>query len=126
MLLGEGAHQWPRAGDDDGAERDLQRAFARAAVNLAAHDVVDGSRSGEDDARANDGAGANDGSFVNAAVAADYDVILDDDRHVADWLQHTADLRGRGEMYALADLRTGADQGMRVDHRLLVDVGADV
>ena len=31
-----------------------------------------------------------------------------------------------GEVHALADLRAGSDQRVRIDHRAVVDVGADV
>ena len=95
VLFGERALHRARAGDDHRAVRDLQRAVGGAAIDLAAHDVVDRRRSGEHDAGADDGARADDRSFVDAAVAADDDVVFDDHRQVADRLEHAADLRGR-------------------------------
>ena len=64
--------------------------------------------------------------LVETDAAADEDLVLDDDRQGADRLEDAADL-GRGrEVDALPDLRARTDEGVAVDHRPLVDVGADV
>ena len=39
---------------------------------------------------------------------------------------HASDLRGGAYVDTLADLRTRADQGVGVDHRAFIDIGADV
>ena len=48
------------------------------------------------------------------------------DRSGVDGFEHASDLRGGAQVHALADLRAGADQSVRVDHRAFVHVGADV
>src|SRR5438093_3148055 len=101
MLLRESALQGARSGHHYGAERNLQRTFRCTAIDLTADDVIDRSRSGEDHAGSDHRLSAHDRPFVDSAVAADDDIVLDDHRKIAHRLQHAADLRAGAEMHAL-------------------------
>jgi hypothetical protein len=76
--------------------------------------------------RVSTGAAADDRSLVDAAVAADQRLVLNNHRAGTHRLQDAADLRRRREMHSLADLRAAAYQGVRVDHRSFIDIGANV
>ncbi len=96
------------------------------AVHLLAHEVVHRRPPRQHDAGAEDRARAHDGPLVHAAVATDDRIALDDDGRRVYRLQHAADLCGRAQVHAIADLRARADQRVRVDHRSGADVRADV
>src|SRR5438270_9401277 len=102
MLARELASHRTRTWDHHRAVWDLERAVGGPAINLPAYGVVDRRRSSEDNAGADHGSAAHDRPFVNAAVAADDDVVFDDDRQAADRLEHSADLRRRRKMHALS------------------------
>src|SRR6185436_11654838 len=65
-------------------------------------------------------------AFVDAAVAADEDVVFDDDGARVHRLEHATDLRSRADVHALTHLGARANEGMRIDHRLGADIRADV
>src|SRR5205807_3211561 len=65
-------------------------------------------------------------AFKDAAIAADEDIVFDDDRSGVHRLKHTPDLGSGAQVDALSDLRAGANQGVRIDHGAFVDVGSDV
>jgi hypothetical protein len=68
----------------------------------------------------------NDRPFVNAAVSADHDVILDDDRDSSYRLKHPADLYSGAEVHAFSDLGAGTHQRMAVNQCVFIDIGADI
>ena len=69
---------------------------------------------------------AHDSSLVDAAVATDKDVVFDNYRQGANRFENPADLRGSRNVHLFADLGARTDQGVRIDKRAIVDVGADV
>ena len=91
-----------------------------------ANQVVDGGGAIEDGSGADDRAALDDGAFVDAAIAAHQDVVLDDHRHGAHRLQHAADLAGGRDVAVPAHLRAASHQGVRIHHGSVVHPGAHV
>src|SRR6185369_16570257 len=89
-----------RAGNHDGPGGDLQGAPRGLAVFETPRDVVDRRAAGQDDAGGENRALAYDRTLVDAAVAADQNVVLDDDRQLSHGLENAADLRGGGQVHA--------------------------
>ena len=73
---------------------------------LAANKIVNWCRSSQDRSGSKDGTLPYYRSFINSATAADQYIIFNDHWNGADRFQHTANLRCRGNMNALANLRT--------------------
>jgi hypothetical protein len=115
-----------RAGDDHGTLGDLERLLARAAQLALAHQVVDRRARGQHHAGSDHRPAAHQHPLVDAGVAAQQHVVLDDHRPGPDGLEHAADLGRRGDVHALADLGARAHQGVAVDHRAGADEGAHV
>ena len=65
-------------------------------------------------------------ALVHAAIPADDHIVLDNDWRGVNGFEHTADLCRRAEMHPLADLRTRADEGVRIDHRAATDIRPDI
>jgi hypothetical protein len=124
FALGNGA----RAGDDDGLRRDDEWQFRTGTQHVAEDEIKDWGAAGEDGPRGKDSALPHNGALVDAAIAADKDVVFNDDGAGVDGLEHAADLRRGAEVNALANLRAGADERMRIDHGALIDpcAGVDV
>src|SRR6185312_16768272 len=76
------------AGDDDCARGNDERSVGGRLEDGVVREVVNRSAAGEDDSRSKDGACTDDCAFVNSGVAADENVIFDDDGGGVDWLQH--------------------------------------
>src|SRR6185437_2220217 len=112
-------HYYCRLGDD-------QRAIDCGAQHFAAHEIVDGCAAREDGAGGEDRAFADDGCFVDSTVAADENVVFNNDGAGVDRLEHASDLCSGTQVHMLADLRAGTDEGMRVDHCAFVDIGSGV
>src|SRR5207249_10691118 len=100
--------------------------FPYTTLFRSAHHVVHDRRAGEDRGWGEYRALAHDRALVHAAPAAHRHVVLDDHGDRAHRLEHASDLGGCREVHSLADLGARADEGMAVDHRTLVHVGADV
>src|SRR5205807_3323256 len=83
-------------------------------------------RTGENGSRSQDGSRPDQCPFVNTAVSADQDIVFNYDRGSIDRLQHSSDLGSSAQMNTLADLRTGAYQGVRIDHGAFVNVCTNV
>ena len=128
LLGAPAAFDRARAGHDDRAARESPAARPR----VRAIDASRCTRSNTGVPRvrmtpaASTARDANDRALVDAAVAADEHVVLDDDRRRVHRLEHAADLRRRAQVHALADLRARADERVRIDHRPAVDIRADV
>src|SRR5262249_2407664 len=116
----------PRARDYDGTRRNLERTFLAAAVNLAIDQVINRSGAREYGSCPEYGTGSDQRTFIDSAVPAHQDVIFDDHRRGIYRLQHSADLRRCAQVHAFAHLGTRSHQGVRVDHRAFVDVGAHI
>ena len=114
------------AGHHDGVLGDLERLAVTCAQDAVVDEIEDGGGGGEDDTCADDSAAADQGAFVDAGVAAHERAVFDDDRAVADGLEHATDLAACGEVDALADLGAAPDEGVAVDHGAVVHEGADV
>ena len=67
-----------------------------------------------------------DGAFIDTAVAADQHVVFDDDGQRSDRFQNSADLRGRRDVASGADLGAASDQRVRIDHRAVAYICADI
>src|SRR6185437_14578109 len=122
LVFGDGT----RPGDDDGVCGDDQGRLVGGANGDAIDEIENGSAAGEEGSGGQDRAGVNDGTFVYAAIAADEDVVLDDDGAGVDGLEDSADLGGGAEVDALADLRTGADESVGIHHGAFIHPGAGV
>src|ERR1035437_2707798 len=72
------------------------------------------------------GARADLRTFIDAAIAADQYVVLNDHRRCVDWFKDAPNLRCRADVDMLAHLSAGTDQRVRIDHRTLIDIGADI
>ena len=72
------------------------------------------------------GALLDHGAFVDAAIAADENIVFHNDGNGADGFENAADLRSSGDVTVLADLRAAANQGVRIDHGAIVNISADV
>src|ERR1700726_3060770 len=81
-----------RAGDYYGIFRDFERRVGGGAVDLAANQVVERGRAGQNRAGTEDGAGSNQRAFVNSAISSYQHVVFDDHRRGVDGLQNPADL----------------------------------
>ena len=97
-----------------------------SAMNRLSLEIIDRCAPRENDARANHGAAADDSAFVDPAIPADNDVVFDYDRRGVHGLEDSAKLRRRAQVDPLADLGTGADQSVRVDHRTRAHVRSDI
>ena len=114
------------AGDDDGILGNDEWSFSAGAEHVAFDEIEERRSAGEDGAGGEHRAFAHQGALVDAAIAADEHIVLNDDRAGVDRLEHTADLRRGAQVHAFADLGAGTDQGVRIDHGFLVDVSAGV
>src|SRR6185437_11858164 len=100
----------PRTGYDDGAiGYDERRARGRA-VDRLVDEIEHGSTACEDDTGSKHRTTANDRSFVDTAVSANNDVVLDDDWRSVDGFEYAAKLRRGAHVNALTHLRAGSDQ----------------
>ncbi len=72
------------------------------------------------------GATLHDRAFVDAAVAADQDVVFDDHGRGSHGLQHASELGGGGEVDVLAHLGAAPHESMGIDQRAISHPGADV
>ncbi len=79
----------------------MRGSIGGGAKDVAIDEIEDRSAAGEDGARREHSAGANDGAFVDAAVAADEDVVFNHDGTGVDGLENAADLGGGAEVNAL-------------------------
>ena len=115
-----------RARHDDRAFGNHDRqAFGRL-ENTAVRQVVDRRRARQHRAGADDRAALHDRPFVDAGVAADQHLVLDDDGQGADRFDHAADLRAGADVHLRPDLRARSDQRVAVDQGAFADVRADV
>src|SRR6266850_183221 len=96
------------------------------AIRLATHEIINSGTARENYSGRENRARLHDHAFVDPAIASNECFVFDDHRQSAWRFKHTADLRGRREVHALADLGTGSDQSVRIHHRPFVHVGADI
>src|SRR5580692_8227638 len=68
----------------------------------------------------------HDGSFIYASIASHEHVVFNDHRHRAYRFEHATNLRTGGDMAVASELRAAPNQRMRVNHRAVADVRADV
>ncbi len=115
-----------RAGHDHCFFWNDQRLIFGGDVHFAAHDIINRSGVIQNHAGAEDGAAFHDGAFENAAVPSYQDFVFDDDGHRAYGFENAADLGGGGNVAAFSDLRAAAYQRVRIYHRLVAYVRADV
>src|SRR5271168_3916038 len=95
-------------------------------MNLPGRAVDDLGGGGNEYAHRHDGALADDHPLDDFGARPDEAIVLDDGRVGLQRLQHAANPDAARQMDVLADLRAGADGDPGVDHRLGIDVGAEV
>src|SRR5262249_26194778 len=106
--------------------RDLERAVSRLSMELVIHQIVNRSSPGQDRSGRKHRSLANYCSLVHAAVSPDKHVIFNNHRKLTDRFEHAPNLRRSREVNALPDLRAGTNQGVRIYHRSVINVGADI
>src|SRR5271169_5633298 len=109
-----------RTGYEDGIGRDP------ADMDLPGRAVDDLGGGGNEYAHRHDGALADDHPLDDFGARPDEAIVLDDRRVGLQRLQHAANPDAARKMDVLADLRAGADGDPSVDHRLGIDIGAQV
>src|SRR5260370_42470305 len=65
-------------------------------------------------------------SLVNARISTNQDFVLDNHRQRANRLENAADLRSRGNMAVAANLGAAPDESVRIDHRALAHISANI
>ena len=93
------------SGHDDGTRRNHHLAVLVGTDIFPCGRIKDGSRCIDDHSCSDHGVLLHDGSFIDSAVAADEDIVLDDHREGTYRFEHAAELRGCREMDMLAHLR---------------------
>src|SRR5262249_26591437 len=127
MLLGAPAPtHGARTRHDDRSRRDFERLVALGSIHGLAYEIIHWRAARQNNAGTEYRPRPHHCALIDTAIAADQHVVFNDDRGGVDRFEHATDLRRRAEMDARADLSTGTDEGMRVDHRAGSDVGADV
>src|SRR5947207_5666752 len=93
----------------DGPFWNHQRFVVSGRVNGITHQIVDRSGTVENGPGAEHRALFHNRAFVHTTISPDHYVIFDNDRHGADRFDNSANLRSRGDVAALADLRATAN-----------------
>jgi hypothetical protein len=114
------------AGNDDCGGGNDEWLVSGGAQDCSVDEVEDRSAAGEDGSSGENCAFADDGALVNASVAANEDVVFNDDGTGVDGLEDATDLCCSTEMDTFADLRAGANEGVGIDKCAFIDVSADV
>ena len=114
------------AGDHNRVPGDNYAAVLVAADELSRGGVEDGGGRCDDDAGGYHRALLDDGALVDAAVAADEGIVLDDGGQSARRLKDSPDLGAGRYVDVLPHLRAGADGDVAVHHRPGVHVCANV